>query len=371
MVSPARTRWPGGLIGLLAMVAAIEATLAHQPLRFADTASFNWRLAVEDVRREAGDCQIACLGDSLMKIGVIPQVIRAGTGRRTFNFGMARAPAPATYFLLRRLLEAGGKPTALLIEFKPSILAGSPRLSLRHLQEVLSLRESWELARESGNGTILPQILRGRSMASLRYRAEIREAVRSALAGQTAPTIRTNRMALRNWTRNLGGHLNSSRPTFSGVIPPQIHQWFGSDDWQCHRVNRLFVDRLLALAESRSIPVFWVIPPLPTELQTRRERSGVDEQFVGFVRSMQARHPGVTVVDGRHAGYESTTFADHTHLNGRGSMALSHELARILCRTGESPRWVDLPRYRDWPTDVPAEDIDQSRLAVEAEAVRR
>jgi hypothetical protein len=372
MDRPDRTRWPLGLLGMLALVAAVEWSLASRPLRFAETASLNWRLSADDIPREAEKVELACLGDSLMKIGAVPEVIRAGTGKRAFNFAMARAPAPATYFMLRRLLEAGGKPSALLVEFKPSILTGGPRLSLRQFQETLTLRESWELVRDDGNLKLLPQILLGRWMPSIRYRLEVREAIRSALDGKTAPTLRTNRIALRNWTINLGGHLNSTKSTFSGEISEQIHQWFRSDDWRCHRVNELYVNRLLALAKSRSIPVLWVIPPLPPPLQERRERSGADAKFVAFVRSMQARHPEVTVVDGRRSGYESAVFFDHTHLNGRGSVAMSRELAAILARPGRRPGWIELPRFRDWPLDVPGEYVDQTTIALdEAETIRR
>ena len=101
------------------------------------------------------------------------------------------------------------------------------------------------------------------------------------------------------------------------------------------------------------------------------ETSGVDGAFTAFVRSTQKKHKGVTVVDGRHSGYDPSTFADHTHLNSRGSIAMSHELAAILKAPEGRPRWVDLPRFRDWPLTVPLEDVDQSRIALEAEAIRR
>ena len=371
MERPSRRRWPWGLLGMVAMVAAIEWMFALDPLRFADTASLNWRLAVDDVAREAARTEIACVGDSLTKIGVVPEVIRAGTGRRTYNFAMARAPAQATYFVFRRLLDAGGKPKALVVDFKSSIQAGRPRMGLRHFQEIANLRECWEFARADGSLKHLPEFLVGRLLPSVRYRLEIREAVLHALAGQVAPTIQTNRMALRNWSTNLGNHFNVSSPSFSGEIPAKVLESIGVDKWRCHRINERSIDQLFALAESRSIPVYWIIPPLSPQLQARRESSAVDDHYTDFAKAMLARHPGVTVVDGRHSGYEMTSFSDSTHLNGRGSMAFSHELAAILKRPGGRPRWIDLPRYRDWPIDVPVEDIDQSRVAVEGGAIRR
>ena len=371
MERPYRSRWPAGLLGMLAMVATVESTLARHPLRFTETASLSWKLAIEAIPREAGRCEVACLGDSLVKIGVIPEVIRSESGRSTYNFAMAQAPAPATYFVLRRLIEAGGRPSAIVVDFKPSVLAGGPRFSLRHWQTMLDLRESLELAREARSVGLLVEIGLGRLLPSYRDRLEIREAVHSALLGETAPTFSTNRLALRNWGINQGAHLNSARTMFPGDVGPEIHKKLLSDAWKCHRINATFVDRLLTLAEARQIPVFWLIPPLPPQLQTHREQSGVDAAYLAFVQSMQAKHPGLTVVDGRHSGYDDSTFADHTHLNGRGSIAMSRDLGSIVGSSGGRSRWVDLPRFADRPGAFPVEDVDQSRVALEAEATRR
>src|SRR4051794_38632096 len=116
MEMPSRTRWPLGLLGALALVALFETGLTSDPLRFTDTASLSWRLGIEAIPQEAKRCEVACLGDSLVKIGVLPEVVEAGSGMTTYNFGMAQAPAPATYFLLRRLIESGGKPSAIVVD---------------------------------------------------------------------------------------------------------------------------------------------------------------------------------------------------------------------------------------------------------------
>jgi hypothetical protein len=371
MDRPSWSRWPFGLLGMVAMVAMVESTLARHPLQFSDTASLSWQLAVEAIPVEAKGCEVAVLGDSLVKIGVIPEVIRAGSGLSTYNFAMAQAPAPATYFMLRRLIEAGARPSSIVVDFKPSVLAGGPRFSLRHWQSVLDLRESFELARESRSPRMLVDIELGRVLPSYRDRLEIREAIRSSLLGETAPTYSTNRLALRNWSINRGAHLNSSRSSFPGEVTPEIHKKLLSDGWKCHRINAIFVDRILTLAEAHQIPVVWLIPPLPPQLQARRERSGADTGYLEFVRSIQSKHHELTVLDGRHSGYDDSTFADHTHLNGRGAIAMSRDLAAILASPGGRPRWVDLPRFVDRAGTFSIEDVDQSRVALEVEATRR
>jgi hypothetical protein len=366
-----RSRTPSGLLGMIALVSVIEIGFSQAPLRFSDNPSLNWRLAVEDVAREAATVEIACLGDSLTKIAVVPEVIRAGTGKRTYNFAMARAPAQATYFVFRRLIEAGGRPSAVIVDFKSSIQAGPPRNALRHFQEIVNLREAWELARDAGSPSLLPPFLLGRLVPSIRYRHQIREAILCTLDGQAAPTLTTNRVALRNWTANLGNHFNTSESSFSGELAPQMLQNIGVQKWKCQQINTKYIHRLFDLAAAHSIPVYWIIPPLSPQLQDRRERTAVDDQYTEFARSMLANHPGVTVIDGRHSGYENPVFSDSTHLNGRGSRAFSFELAAILGRTEGRPRWIDLPRYCDRVIDIPVEDIRQSRVAIEGGTSRR
>jgi len=371
MPRPPRSRCPAGLLGMIALVAMVEMTIARHPLPFVETASLSWRLAHESIPIEAKRTEVAILGDSLVKIGVIPEVIRAGSGFQTYNYAMAQAPAPATYFLLRRLLEAGGRPSRLVIDFKPSVLAGGPRYSLRHWQTVVDLREAFELARDSRSPRLLVEIGLGRVLPSYRDRLEIREAIRSSLQGEPAPTFATNRLARRNWSINQGAHLNASRSSFPGDVAPEIHKKLLTEGWKPHRINVLYVDRLLQLAEAHQIPVVWLIPPLPPQLQAAREGSGADRAYLDFVRSMVAKHPRLAVVDGRHSGYDNANFADHTHLNGRGAIAMSRDLAAILRGPESRPRWVDLPRFVDRPGSFPVEDVDQSRVALDREATRK
>jgi hypothetical protein len=355
---------------MLAIVGAIEWCIARQPVRFLETATLSWRLAVEAIPLEAKRCEVACLGDSLVKIGVISGLVHEGSGLSTYNFAMAQAPAPATYFALRRLIEAGGKPSALVIDFKPSLLAGGPKFSVRHWQAVLTPGEAFDLAIESKSPGMFIEIGLGRILPSYRDRNQIREAIVAFVRGQPAPTDETNRLALRHWGMNQGSHLNPPQSPFTGEVSPEIHRKMLSDEWKPHRINVSYVDRLLTLADSKRIPVYWLIPPLTPELQERREKSGVDASFVAFVRSMQSKHPQVTVVDGRRSGYDASTFADHTHLNGRGAVALSHDLADLIKYTQVNNRWVNLPRFREGTSTLPLEDIEETRIAMKREADR-
>ena len=112
---------------------------------------------------------------------------------------------------------------------------------------------------------------------------------------------------------------------------------------------------------------YWLLPPQRTRLQARRERSGAEAGYVRFVRSFAGACPHVTVLDGRHAGYDHALFVDATHLDGQGAYTLSRDVADVLRRDlAEAAahavgRWVELPAYRACPVEVALEDVEQSR----------
>ena len=76
----------------------------------------------------------------------------------------------------------------------------------------------------------------------------------------------------------------------------------------------------------------------------------------------------MVVIDGRSSGYDATLFVDATHFDRQGSMAFSAAVADAMGPgqggVSSRSRWVDLPAYGDWPTDVPVEDLAQSQLAL-------
>lgn len=375
MLNVRHTDWrvPFGAAGALALIVLIEAIIGTQPLRFATTASLSWRLSFDRAVDPGEAVEVACLGDSLVKIGVLPRVIEATTGRSAANFAMGHAPAPATYFLLRRMLAAKILPRTIVVDFKPSMLAGGPRFNLREWQEVLEPSEAAELSRQAGGVRFFTEIALGRLLPSLRYRFEIREALAATWDGRVPATYRNNRLALRNWTINRGTHLNGSSSPFDGQISTESRRKLIIPHWVCHRANQAFVEKFLALAEANRIQVIWLLAPSSPELQALRTAVGRDAAYAAFVAAQQRNHANITVVDGRFAGYPTIAFADATHLNGRGAATLSHDLAEILDQGDRSARlgWVSLPAYRDRALEVPAEDIERSTAIIDAELIRR
>lgn len=366
------SRVPRGLLGMIGLVVIVECFVAGRPLDFSDPVSLSWQLSARSAGSDATrSATILCVGDSLVKHGVIPAVLEAKTGDRVSNLAIARGPAPATYFLLRRALEAGARPRAVVLDFKPGVLVGSARYNLRYWQEILSVREALDLARRDHGGSFLLSLALGRLFPTVRGRLEVRGAILAAFRGEDSPMRLINRVCQRNWGVNGGANVAADNPAFTGTVSAEQHKSLLSHLWYCHRVNAAYVRRLLDLTADRGIPVYWLLPPVSPELQARREATGAEAGYLTFVRTFQSRYPHLTVVDGRHSGYDASAFVDATHLDGRGAATLTAELGTILGRAdapevARASRWVDLPPYRPDPSPLPLEDVEESRAIVKA-----
>jgi hypothetical protein len=345
---------------------AIENFVARDVLDFSDPVSLSWRLAARSARDEAPGRLVLCAGDSLVKHGLIPKVIAARSGLAAVNLAVARGPAPATFYLVRRAFEAGARPAALVVDFKPNVLVGGPRYNVRYWQEMLTFRESLDLARSAGSGGLFFELAVGHFFPSFRSRHEIRSNVRATWRGEIDPLRAINRTCLRNWSLNDGANVAAKNPMFDGVVGADDDEKYQTRVFGHHRVNAEYIRRLFDLASARGVPVYWLLPPLTPQLQARREQTGAEAAFIRFVRSFQTSTTNLTVLDARHAGYDHTLFVDPTHLDGQGAYTLSRDVADILRHDRASggmktQRWVDLPAYHVCPVEVALEDFEQSR----------
>jgi hypothetical protein len=360
-------RVPLGLLGMIALVVLIERSVARYEARFTPSWALDWRLTGRAARTQAPGCGVLCLGDSLVKLGIVPRAIERRLGKPSYNLALSAGPAPASFVLLRRALAAGAHPEAIVLDFTPHLLADDPRIAWRLWPELVGLRDALDLARSARDADWLTALVLGRTLPSVRARFEIRAALRGDGRGDPLAMFR------RNWAFNRGAQVMPRSPEFTGRadVWPGARRVLYPDTCRVHPVNELYVGRLLALAATRRIPVFWLLPPVCPDLQDRRERSGAEAQYIRFVRRMQARSPGVTVVDGRRAGYDHTVHCDPLHLDCRGAYALSVGVAEVIGRglgAAGSPRWVELPSYQDRTIDIALEDLEQSRQAVRRRA---
>lgn len=356
---------PWGALGALVLIVAVECLLARQPLHLADPVSLSWRHAATLAEGHARGAEILLAGDSLIMHGVEPSLVREQTGLDAINLGAARAPALYTYFLVRRVLDSGVRPRAIVFCAKPAVLMGGPDYDARYWQEVLSPREFLELTAMTGRGGLSLTLLAGRLLPSLRSRLEIRSWIKAGFHGENDPITEANRVLWRNWTVNRGANMASAQAPFEGRLDPKVADRLHADRFHVDRTNALALDRLLSLASREHVPIYWLLPPLSDALQSRRDSSGAEAAYEAFILANLARHPGVIVLDARRSGFANLLFCDATHLNARGAVCLTRLVARAVTTEsqGSGPRWIRLERptepFPPEPSDL--EDVEESK----------
>ncbi|MFO0952739.1 MAG: hypothetical protein U0835_16645 [Isosphaeraceae bacterium] len=353
---------PLGLLGALLLVAAVESGLPTTAARLPTRWRSRGGSAAEAAERLAPGCQVLCLGDSLAKHGLVPQVLTETSGRSSCNLAAAAAPTPLTFFLLKRALDAGARPEAVVLDLKPSVLAGGPRFRLRDWPEALRAGELVDLAWTSGGGGLFAELALNSLLPSYRARHDVRDATRAALRGEVPRLRELNAICWRNWTLNRGANLAHPRPSYTGAVSEAEHRDLLSHRFGLHRVNVRYLHRAIDLAVKRGVAVYLVLPPFAPELMKRRRETGAEAAYTEFVRSLQRAHPGVNVLDARPSGYAAGVFVDAIHLDRRGAVRLSLDVGEALARGPDRPgRWVELPPFR-LPADRPElEDAEQSR----------
>ena len=341
-----RVRRPAGLLGMLVLVALAEATLAGHRADLARPVAEDWRFAAWAAAREAPGRDVLCFGDSLVKYGVLPRVVQARAGLKAFNLATSGGTMPSSFFLLKRALDAGARPRAVVVDCAALMLRDSEPTTLHNYPELATAGDCLELACTAGDARFLAAALVAKLLPSYAWRFEARDFVRSSLAGQARATRAEGEAYRRRWTSALG-----AQPTPPGRTrhPSEDYLIDGVSpaSWAIDPTDEAYLDRFLGLAGSRGIPVYWLIPPLAPEAHARRQLRGSDAAYDRLVRSRLGRFPGVVVLDARGSGYGDSVHVDHIHLDRVGAAVLSADLADVVAgRPGAAPvvgRWVHLP----------------------------
>ena len=360
---PPQRRLPLGLAGMLVLVWVVEGFVARSGGELTDLTSLTWRVSAGEACRNQGFPGILCFGDSQVKMGVLPTVIEDRTGLPARNLAVLAGQASSSYVLLRRAIDSGARPGAVIVNFHNDFLSAAPQTNAPHWPELLGLRDAADLVLTSRDPLLLGRLGGSWLLPTLKARLAVRAAIRSALNGAPTPEVATLRAARRNLEVNRGAcvvaEMDQTKPRPPAPERPRLRP-----------VNRAYIERFLDLAAANDITVVWVMLPVHPSWQSRCDRLGLDQAPTEYARSARRRYPRLVVVDARHAGYDARLFLDNTHLNRRGALALSAALASILAPYlgPSSPalagRWVDLPAYQE-PAEFPQiEDVHQSSLAI-------
>jgi hypothetical protein len=372
-------RWPAGLIGALGLILLLEGFIARVPARLDDRSRLgsSWQTAMSRASGPEARAEVLSFGDSLIKLGILPRILEARLGRTAYNLSVLGGQPPTSYLLLRRVLEGGHRPQALIVNFSPLLLGMDPRANLAWWAPLLHARDRLELAWRARDPALLASLILQGSFPSLAHREAIREAVGlssvAASGGDECTEPDELRALLRNWQINRGAQVAPrSFVPVQGALPRPYDGpgW----RWQPHPAHAFLVERFLGLAQERGIPVYWVLTPADAVWLDRNERVGTVGAYRRYVQRQVARYPGLTVLDGQRAEWDRAWFRDPIHLNRDGAIRLSLAVADAIRSEGsvahDRGRWIELndggavpPReFQDL-----LEDLDQSRLAVNDE----
>jgi hypothetical protein len=354
---------------MVLMVVCIEGVVRHYRTTFTGYNALSWGFTRAQVATRASECDVLCLGDSRVKYGLVPQLFEETIGKKAFNLALTAGRAPASYFLLKNALAAGAPPRAIVVDFDEKLLSDDPMAQEAPppWADLLGGREALELEHEAGASgfatrTVLEQILH-----TLKNRFEIRSNVTQAIQGKSFGRKQFHEVTLRNWTVNQGAQVNMKRE-FEPPPPPAAPPSGPVEAaWKPHPLNLRYIERFLALAEERGIPVYWLLPPRCPSVQLWRDWNGEESCYDRFVAGLVGHYPNLVVLDARHSGYETDVFVDIVHLDRDGAATLSHDIAvalEVIPTLEPKPRWAQLPRYQDVPVKVALEDIDGSRRAL-------
>src|SRR5687767_6278457 len=132
--APTRSRWrpraPLGFLGMVALVLAVEATLAGHDANFTEIWHWDWRIFGRSVATKAKGRDVLFFGDSAMKFGIMPRIIRDRSKLDAYNFAIHVGQTSTSYFMFRRALEGGARPKAVVLDATPHLLSQAPNESL-------------------------------------------------------------------------------------------------------------------------------------------------------------------------------------------------------------------------------------------------
>ena len=323
-------RLPGGLLGLLALLIATEGLLRAHRLDFVATWSDDWRHARDAAATGLKDRDVLILGDSLVKYGVLPKEIEVRTGLKSYNLALNAGQMPSAYFLLRRALEAGARPKAIVADILGPMMP-DPDLNRRTeaYANLATVRDCLDFGWTTGDPNAGARTLLGKYCTAFRDRFPIRTAILGAFGGVRTSAWPAQEVVWKTWDAQDGAQPMPFMP-WGFAYDPTLHQSLLLRDWHAPADDLAYIEKFLALAESYQIQVFWLIPPLSPRIYADRRPLGTDEAYDRLVRATVARHPGVEVLDARNSGYDDTVHVDVMHLEFRGARVLSADLAAVL-----------------------------------------
>lgn len=305
--------------------------------------------------------KILCFGDSLIKMGVSPAILENVLNQPVCNLAVPGSRPSSSFFILRRVLQTGAAPQALLVDFESGILRDDPCVAVHESAEFFGLRDCLDLAVVTKRFDYVSSLIAAVTLPSYRHNYTIRSTLLKAFRLGAGIDRRSIDEYVLNWQNNKGQTLPpysshseieaNNRIVWKEIIAKRV-------PWYCQSFNRVYLEKFIELANTHGITVYWLLPPMHPSAQQELEKSGVDSAYCKLAEDMLKRYPNLRIVDARHAHYGSTNFTGGCHLNRYGSMVFSLGLSKLLgpCLNNRiSHRWLIMPRFQELEASTPLE----------------
>jgi hypothetical protein len=314
-----------------------EAWVASREADFRSVSAACYRYSVDQVARAQGRA-VLCFGDSLVKTGVAPRVLDQHGAGPSLNLACLGARPAFSYFLLKRAIDRGASPRAIVVDFHASQIHGDPLLDFEGLADVLDPLETLSYARTCRDPMMYAWMTAYQALPSLRSRANLRSAVVERLAGRPIAgyDVKT-RPVFETWDREGGAHLldvGGEEGRDGRFSDERLVSTLGP--WYCHPANAVYIKKFLDLAARRRIAVYWLLPPIHPRLQARSDASGDTDRYDRLVRSAERAYPNLIVVDARRSGFSPGWFSDGNHLRATGARRFSALVADAIAANSPS-----------------------------------
>lgn len=321
------------MVWFVGAVLIIEATLAVWGPE--STLVNEYRQVLARARSEPAP-DLLVMGDSVARGSILTGVLREQLGKDTSirNDAMQGTGPEIAYFTLKRMVSAGQVPGAILYAPSPHTFV-STRMHIA-AGGFCTWAEMVELVRD---GRDRMDIL-GNTLLRFSYTLRYREQIAELLRGHREVCALFSQPELDEDKRMVGYERDRIQREQVDHSQQAVKALFRMP-FSVAPINRLYLDRFLALARRHGIQVYWATPPCPQRGYDSREQFGFNTDYYRFLDKLAMR-PQVTVLLREFPIYPDADFSDQTHFDIPASRRFSTDLGRRLKIAWKAGARIDL-----------------------------
>lgn len=286
-----------------------------------------YRTARAEIARYAPDIQV--VGDSAVNHGLIASALAYDDGVLARNDGLSGTRASFSYYLLRRQFEAGHVPRALVIAHTPSF--GNPQIG-KLTQAFLDWSEIAEAATITTHYMDALYGIIARGSYTLTNRDYFRELLMRGnfeffAAGHDAGVYRgTSDMTLLDSYR-------AAKPL--NLSPGRFEERRRIGPFRVDDEADMYFRRLLALAKTHGVKVYWLTMPVPEVVAELNHRFDIERGLLSYLEPFEASGD-LTILQGPFMVYEDELFQDIIHATPAAAVKFSCYVRTLAPRLAEA-----------------------------------